>query len=239
MTPGPEPGSDGPGLPRRSRGGRPAARPRHWLWWPAVEPSGPVAARRSCPRPCRARSEGGLSGSCAKQVSADGGHVGEDPDAQNDDHAGRQLRANAQLIPEEDDEGGDDHVGQERDDKHLVVEDAVENGAHAAEDRVERGYHGDGQIRLQREGHRGVQEEAGGETDEQSKCGNHGEVSVGCGACFVMGAVVLPAVVGGAVVGTGACLVTADCTGLAIRKDSAGSPGTTTESCSLMSPRIL
>jgi len=48
------------------------------------------------------------------------------------------------------------------------------------------------------EPHRGVQEQTGCETDEQAKCGSHGEVSVGCGAYFVLGADVV-----GAVVGTG------------------------------------
>ena len=65
------------------------------------------------------------------------GDVGEDPDAEHDDDAGRQLAADAELVAEVDDRGGDHDVGDERDDEHLVVEDA-RRGRRAARRRPRR-----------------------------------------------------------------------------------------------------
>jgi hypothetical protein len=83
-----------------------------------------------------------------------------------------------------------------------------------------------------------VQEDTGGQTDEKSKGGNHGEVSVVRGAIdgegFVI--VVVPAGVVGRPVAAG--LVTADFTGWAFCKDRVGSPGITTDVRFWMSLRI-
>jgi hypothetical protein len=86
-----------------------------------------------------------------EDVPSDRGDVGEDPDAEDDDDAGRELSADAQLVAQEDDRGGDDDVAHERDDEDLVVEDPVEEGAEAAEDGVERRDDGDRQVGLQPE----------------------------------------------------------------------------------------
>src|SRR5262245_53688968 len=87
-----------------------------------------------------------------EQVAADGRDVAEDADTEHDHHAGGELPAHPELVAQVHDERGDEHVGDERDDELLVVEDAVEFRAYSAEDRVQRGDHGDGQVRL--EGHR-------------------------------------------------------------------------------------
>jgi hypothetical protein len=81
-------------------------------------------------------------------VAPDGGDVGEDADAQHDDHAGGQLRADAELVAEVDDQRGDEHVGEERDREDLVVEDPVEERAQRAEDGVQRRHHRDRQVGL-------------------------------------------------------------------------------------------
>src|SRR6478735_1170705 len=80
-----------------------------------------------------------------EQLAPDGGGVGEDADTEHDHDAGRQLGADAELVAQVDDEGSDGDVGDERHHEDLVVEDAVEQRPHAAEDGVERGDHRDGE----------------------------------------------------------------------------------------------
>src|SRR5690349_15058121 len=80
----------------------------------------------------------GVVGSGMEEVAADGRDVGEDADAQHHDDAGGELAADPELVAEVDDRRGDDDVAEERDDEDLVVEDAVEVGPQAAEDRVHR-----------------------------------------------------------------------------------------------------
>ena len=129
--------------------------------------SGAAARRRSRPRPARrsGRCSAGVaslgvrlgvgrasaSGQAWKRCRPDRGDVGEDPDPEDDDDAGRELAADAELVAEEDDAGRDHHVADERDDEDLVVEDAVEVGAQAAEDGVEGGDDGDRQVGLEAE----------------------------------------------------------------------------------------
>ena len=45
--------------------------------------------------------------------------VGEDPDPEDDDDSGGQLRAHAELVPQVDDECGDEHVGEDYEDDDL------------------------------------------------------------------------------------------------------------------------
>ena len=129
--------------------------------WPR-EPGAAQRRQQPAPRPVRRRSAArrrgsaarvGLVGSGVEEVPADRGDVGEDPDAEDDDDAGGQLGADAELVAEEDDERRDHDVADERDHEDLVVEDAVEEGAQRAEDRVERGDDGDRQVGLQPERH--------------------------------------------------------------------------------------
>ena len=88
--------------------------------------------------------------------------------------AGRQLAADPELVAEVDDRGGDDDVADEGDDEDLVVEDAVEEGAQAAEDRVERGDHGDRQVGLQAQRDVGGEDESGEHAEEESERCDHG-----------------------------------------------------------------
>ena len=55
----------------------------------------------------------------------------------------RALAADPELVPEKHDERCDRDVRDERHHEDLRIEDAVEPGAQAAEDSVERGNHGD------------------------------------------------------------------------------------------------
>src|SRR5688572_15825919 len=77
-----------------------------------------AARRRS--RPLSPRPGVGSS-SGMEQVPSDRGDVGEDPDPEHDDHAGRELAAHAELVAEVDDGRGDHHVAEERDHEDLVV----------------------------------------------------------------------------------------------------------------------
>ena len=58
--------------------------------------SGPAGRRRG--------PVAGAAGSGVEHVAADGGDVGEDPDAEHDDDAGRELAADAELVAEVDDQ---------------------------------------------------------------------------------------------------------------------------------------
>ena len=52
--------------------------------------------------------------SASEDEPANGGHVGEDTDAEHYNDGGLQLRADAKLIAEEHQQGCRQHVGQER-----------------------------------------------------------------------------------------------------------------------------
>src|SRR4051812_4052000 len=95
---------------------------------------GRSSAWRSRCRPTSSADPWGCSG--MEDVPPDLGDVGEDPDPQHHDHAGRQLAADAQLVAQVDDGSGDHDVGEEGHDEHLVVEDPFEVGAERAEDGV-------------------------------------------------------------------------------------------------------
>src|SRR5262245_35516534 len=109
----------------------------------------------------------------AEQVPADSRHVAEDAYAQDHHDAGGQLPADAELVAEPHDQAGDEDVGDERDDELLVVEDSVELRAYAAEDRVQRGDHRDGQVRLQRGRDGGVQDDPEDDPGDEGEDGNH------------------------------------------------------------------
>lgn len=101
--------------------------------------------------------------------------VGEDANTENDDDTGRQLASDSQLVTEENDEGSNQHVRDERYDKHLVVEDAVQDRADAAEYGIKCGHDRDGQIGLQPDGHGRVKDHAEHNADGESESGNHGD----------------------------------------------------------------
>src|SRR5450756_2999443 len=73
---------------------------------------------------CRCRWSGGISG--LQQVAPDGRGVREDPEPEEHDDGGRQLRPDPELVPKEHDQRGHHDVGQEGDHEHAVVEHAVE-----------------------------------------------------------------------------------------------------------------
>ena len=92
---------------------------------------------------------------------------------EHDDDAGGQLRSDAELVAEVDDQRGDQDVGDERHHEDPVVEDAVEQRAQAAEDRVERGDDGDRQVGLQPGRHRRLEEQPGDDAEHQAERGDH------------------------------------------------------------------
>src|SRR4051794_32627890 len=112
-----------------------------------------------------------------EQVPTDRGHVGEDPDPEDDDHAGRELTADAQLVAEEDDARGDHHVADEGDDEDLVVEDPVEVGAQPAEHGVERRDHRDREVRVERLGYGRAQHQPEDDAHDETQHGDHGASS--------------------------------------------------------------
>jgi hypothetical protein len=61
------------------------------------------------------------------------------------------------------------HVADERDHEDLVVEDAVEVGAQATEDGVERRDDGDRQVRLEAGGTSGLEHQAEDDADDQAE----------------------------------------------------------------------
>src|SRR4051794_7050392 len=111
-----------------------------------------------------------MAGSRMEEVPADGRDVGEDPDAEDHDDARGQLAAHAELVTEVDDQRGDQDVGDEGDDEHLVVEDAVQEGAESPEDGIEGGHDRDRQVgvepyrdsRLQQQPHEHAEQQADG-----------------------------------------------------------------------------
>jgi hypothetical protein len=108
-----------------------------------------------------------------EQVAADGCGVGEDPDAEDDHHAGGELGAHPELVAEVDDHGRDQHVADERDHEDLVVEDPVEEGAERAEHRIERSHDRDRQVGLERQGHVRGERQAEGDPDDQPEDRDH------------------------------------------------------------------
>src|SRR5690606_41370265 len=83
------------------------------------------------------------------------------------------LGADAQLVAEEDDKRGVYNVRQERNHEDLVVEDAVEHGPQHAEDGVERGHHGDRQIRFDDRRDLGPDQQAGHDSHDEAQYGDH------------------------------------------------------------------
>src|SRR5215207_2220434 len=128
---------------------------------------------RAGPSPAIGPEVGRLDDSGTEHVTSDCRDVGEDANAKHHDDCGGQLRAYAKLVSEEDDEGSDQHVGHEGDHEDLVVEDSVHHSPQATEDRVERRYDGDRQIRLQAKRHVDVEEQAGKYAEQQSDGRNH------------------------------------------------------------------
>jgi hypothetical protein len=112
-------------------------------------------------------------------VAPDGRHVAEDAHAEDDHHAGRQLPADPELVAQVDDQGGDQHVRDERDDELLVVEDSVELGPHAAEDRVQCRHDGDRQVGLEPDRHRGADDQPDHDADDKSDYRDHQRPPVG------------------------------------------------------------
>ncbi len=76
----------------------------------------------------------------------------------------------------------DHDVAHERDHEDLVVEDPVEVGAQAAEDRVESGDHRDRQVRVEGQGYVGAQHQPEHDADDEPQHGDHGEVLLVVGA---------------------------------------------------------
>src|SRR3954469_20188410 len=100
-------------------------------------------------------------------------HVGEDPDAEDDDDTGRQLTADAELVAEVDDRGRDHDIAHERDHEDLVVEDPLEIGAERAEDGVEGRDDGDRQVRVEAGRDVGGEDQPQDDPDEKSYGGDH------------------------------------------------------------------
>src|SRR5262245_58141772 len=121
-----------------------------------------------------------------EQVPPNSRDVGEDPDPEDHDHAGRELATDAELVAEVDDRGRDHHVAEERDHEHLVVEDPVEVGPQPAEHGVERGDDRDREGRLESGGHGRLQDQPEGERDQQPERGDHGVFTLSsCEGWFV------------------------------------------------------
>ena len=95
-------------------------------------------------------------GSGMEEVPPDRGHVGEDPDAEDHDHAGGELARRRRACRRGTRSGRDQHVADEGDHEDLVVEDAVEEGPEGAEHGVERGDHRDRQVGLEASGTSGL-----------------------------------------------------------------------------------
>lgn len=108
-----------------------------------------------------------------KTSPADRGGVGEDPDAEDDDHAGGELRTDAQLVAQEDDQCGHDHVREERDHEDLVHEDPVEHGPQATEDGVESGNHRDREVGLDHRRHFGPDQQSDHDSHDEAQYGDH------------------------------------------------------------------
>src|SRR5262249_12276678 len=108
-----------------------------------------------------------------EEVSADGGGVAEDPDAEDDHDRGRELAAHAQFVAEEHDQRRHGHVGDERDDEHLRVEDPVQSCAQATEYRVERCHDRDRAVRLEPAWDRRAQDQPEHDPDCQRQSGDH------------------------------------------------------------------
>src|SRR4029078_11461443 len=105
--------------------------------------------------------------SAMEYAPPDRGDVGEEPDAEDDDHPGRELSADAELVAEVDDGGRDHDVGEEGDDEDLVVEDPFQGGAEGAAHGVEGGDDGDREVGV--ESRRDVRREDQAEDDAREK----------------------------------------------------------------------
>ena len=135
--------------------GRPSSRGRS-----PSNRSGSIAVRRPGGRAAGRRGRAGRCRSCVEQVPADGGDVGEDPHAEDDDHTGRELGADPELVAEEDDEGRDETLERNETTKTLSSKMPSRMARTRAEDGVERGDDGDGQVGLQPHRHGRLQEQA-------------------------------------------------------------------------------
>ena len=134
-----------PGTGGRRRGRAPHRATPEVVCPGARHPAGPPGG----PGPPAARTGRAGRRSCVEEVAADRGDVGEVRTPSTTTTPVEELAADTELVTEEDDERRHDHVGEERHDEDLVVEDAVEDGPDAAEDRVEGGDDGDGEVGLQ------------------------------------------------------------------------------------------
>src|SRR6266536_6149687 len=108
-----------------------------------------------------------------EEPPADTRHIAEDPYPEHDHDAGGQLGTHAELVAEEHDQPGDQDVGDERHDELLVVEDAVQLRPDPAEHRVQRGDHGDRQVRLEGERYRRFEEGTEPHSDHQCEYREH------------------------------------------------------------------
>src|SRR6478735_6875419 len=112
-----------------------------------------------------------------EHVPPDLRHVGEDADAEDDDHAGRQLASDAELVAEVDDRRRDHDVADERDDEDLVVEDALEIGAERPEDGVEGRHDRDREVGVEAGRHVRGEDQPEDDADEESDGGDHDVLS--------------------------------------------------------------
>jgi hypothetical protein len=65
------------------------------------------------------------------------------------------------------------NIGEERDDEDLVVEDAVEHGAHSPEHRIEGGDDRDRQVGQEPDGDVGLHEHPDQDADGEAECRDH------------------------------------------------------------------